>query len=460
MAWNYQQIHTALPEATLNLESSWTGGKIEFDSRLVAKGDIFIALPGAVRDGHDFVFDAVSKGASAAIVSKSLPEFSSQLPLIIVEDCLAALNNLAAFKRKEFKNLVVGITGSLGKTSCKEAVALAMNYDGNCYYAKKSFNNHIGVPLTIANLPENASSMVLEIGMNHAGEIEPLSKLAKPDVMIITHIAPVHIGTLGSLEAIAEAKAEIFAGAAGKKIALLNLEDSYFPYLAARAELEKCKVLSFSSNYNSQAEYKLSFIDKTSMELKIQNQNLIIALPDIPSQLYMYLLVALAVAEIAEIDIFAAAKRLENYTSYGGRGSTLKLCIDEKHITIIDESYNSSPLAAQAALTNLVSNPTSARRIAILGDMHELGEFSYNYHTGLAPYCVGVDYIATCGNEIKVLAELLPESQHLFHFDHAEDFDIAHFISKLNDGDLILIKGSRGLRLEQLIQRLKELVQC
>ncbi|MEO0347966.1 MAG: UDP-N-acetylmuramoyl-tripeptide--D-alanyl-D-alanine ligase, partial [Pseudomonadota bacterium] len=345
----YSNIKQALPTAKLNIKSDWTGSNIQFDSRKLIKGEVFIALKGA-RNGHDFVFDAVAKGASAVIIDEHLQEFVN-LPTIMVENCLQALVNIGKFKRQQLSTPVIAITGSMGKTTLKQMLGSSLSTYGKCQYPLGSFNNHIGVPLTLANTPHNAKYMVLEMGMNNSGEISQLTNMGKPEIAIITTIGPVHLENLGSMANIASAKAEIFEGLTGQKIAILPIDNEYFPSLVAQAKLYASKIYTFGTH--DAADIRLIECKNNLVSASIFGKNIQFNTMLSQRHLQLYQVLSMGVIKLLELPLNQAQEVISEFTAERGRGKIHKITLKDKALTIIDEAYNASPYANIVAISNL-----------------------------------------------------------------------------------------------------------
>ncbi len=358
----------ALPDAV-------TG--ISIDSRTIAPGQAFFAIKGDAHDGHDFVAAALRAGAGLAVVSSTKPA-PSDAPLLIVRDVLGALRRLARAARARTNAQVIAVTGSVGKTSTKEALSLALSRDGETHASVASFNNHWGVPLSLARLPTSARYAVFEIGMNHAGEITPLTKLVRPHVAVITTVEPVHLEFFASVEAIADAKAEIFTGVEPGGAAVLNRDNPHFARLARRAKRAGVqRVVSFGEDEHADARLIKCALqpESSTIEADILGARVAYKLGAPGRHQVLNSLAVLATASIVGADLALASLALADLRPAAGRGTRLKLPLHGGEALVIDESYNANPTSMRAALAVLAQAPLGrhGRRIAVLGDMLELG---------------------------------------------------------------------------------------
>ncbi len=431
---------------------SWAGHavtgdvtSIEIDSRRCAEGSLFVALPGAQADGHDFISAAADRGAAAALVSR--PANDAALPMLVVDDVQQALTNLGAGGRKAHiaaGGRLAAITGSVGKTGSKEMLAHLLQ-PGGCHASRASFNNHLGVPLTLAALPETPIDAIQEIGMNAPGEISALSQIAQPDIAVITRIADSHAGFFDSLDDIADAKAEIFDGLREGGIAILNRNDAYFDRLAARAhDAGAARIISFGTAEN--ADFRLVSaerqIDGMRVTAQIQGTSLSFDLGMHGIHWATNAMAMLAVCESLGHEVAAAAGRLASFANLPGRGAVSSGTFDGKAITLIDDSYNAGPASMKAAFASLAANPP---QIMVLSEMLELGEGSAKAHTGLAPGIMSLRprVVITIGAEMSRMAADLPCAA--IH-EPAADAKAAtdRLRAQLCDGDIVFIKGSNG----------------
>ncbi len=432
----------------------WAAVSISIDSRSIQPGDLFVALQGPTFDGHDFVADAFTRGAVAAMVSRKQDGVG---PYLIVEDTLKGLQDLARFARTRSSARVIALTGSVGKTGVKEALRHVLSFQGETHASLASFNNHWGAPLSLALLPEKARYGIFELGMNHAGEIEPLSKLVRPHVALITNVHPVHIGNLGSIEAIAQAKAEIFVGLEPDGHTVINAATNCADMLIQASPV---KPFIFAPDFSvADAFIKDVELDEsgTTVTAYVFDRYYTYRVP-IPGLHHAEnsLAVLLTVAAIGA-NVNAAAEAYATMTPVGGRGDRITVTLPAGTITLIDETHNASPVATAAALKVLGMMPKkNGRRIAVLGDMLELGPDSERFHTDLAKDIVaaGVDLVFLSGSNMVHLHDALPTGLRGAHAPDSTAL-LPHLISALTAGDIVLVKGSRGAKMKVITEGLK-----
>ena len=437
---------------------------VTLDSRAIVKGDLFIALKGPSFDGHDFVEAAIKAGASGAVVNAAFRPGDDSLPLIRVNDTQQALEDLGRAARDRTMAKIIGVTGSVGKTSTKEMLAIALSALGPAHASKKSFNNHWGVPLTLSSLPRDAAFGVFEMGMNHAGELTVLSDQVKPDVAIITTIEAAHIGHFASVDDIASAKAEIFNGMKPGAIAVLNADNPHFAQLKAAADAKGLKVLTFGEDDSTHARLVDCALqsDGTRVTAKILGQEVKYRLSIPGKHVVMNSLAALLAIAGLGLDLGPAIEALKNAEPVEGRGNKIDITIAEgmAPVTIIDESYNANPASMKAAfevLTMAQPRDKNGRRIAVLGDMLELGPQGPKLHAELANPLLKAktDKVFTCGPLMDALYQTLPEDWRGAHADDSIKL-AAHVCEAVRPGDVVLIKGSAGSKMAYIIKALSE----
>jgi len=425
---------------------------VSIDTRSLAPGDLFVALR-AARDGHDFVAEAFARGAAAAMVERD----GTGGPLLRVADTLAGLTALGAAGRARSTARVIAVTGSVGKTTTKDMLHRAMAALGLAHASAASHNNHWGVPLTLARLPREAAWAAVEIGMNRRGEIAPLSRLARPDVAIVTAIGTAHIGNLGSQEAIADEKADIAAGIAPGGAVLLPMDSPFFARLARSVEAHGGRVLGFGER--AEAAARLLAWHGTPeggvAELDLLGRHITLGLAQPGRHMALNALAALAAIQAAGGDPGVAAAALEGFGAGAGRGARLSVATpDGGAALLLDESYNASDSAVRAALAVLAAQP-ARRRIAVLGDMLELGSFGPALHAGLAPDAAQADLVFACGPLMGHLFAALPPERRGAHLPDAAS--LAPVVAAaLRDGDAVLVKGSLGMRMAEIVRALTE----
>ncbi|MEM8744640.1 MAG: UDP-N-acetylmuramoylalanyl-D-glutamyl-2,6-diaminopimelate--D-alanyl-D-alanine ligase [Pseudomonadota bacterium] len=433
---------------------------VSFDSRTIDKNALFAAIRGDNLDGHDYVGKAFEAGAAAALVATDADVDASAGPLIRVSDTLEALGQLGAAARDRSSAKVIAVTGSVGKTGTKEALRLALSPSGETHASQKSYNNHWGVPLTLANFAPSAVYGVFEVGMNHPGEITPLVRLIRPQIAIITTVEPVHLEFFDSVEQIAEAKAEIFHGLEAGGVAILNVDNPHFALLAKRAEEAGAgQIIAFGSNDDAKARLisMESANGGSQVEASICGTSLTYRVGAPGRHVVMNSLAVLAAAQAAGADLEKAAAALSSYAAPVGRGARTHFDVGGDKIALIDESYNANPASMRAALAALGDVPRDdlPRRIAVLGDMLELGETSPQLHAELAEPvdAAGVDVVFACGPHMRALYDALPESRRGAYAEKSDGLTDA-LLHAVRGGDVVMIKGSLGSRMGPLVEAL------
>ncbi len=438
---------------------------------------MFVALKDT-RDGHDFVADALAGGAAAALVSRVPDGVPADAPLLIVDDVLRGLEALGAAARARTRAKVIGITGSVGKTSTKEMLRAVLSGQGKVHAAEKSYNNHWGVPLTLARMPADCDFAVIEIGMNHPGEIAPLARLADLDAALVTIVAPAHLEAFDDLRGIAQEKATIMEGLRPGGVAVLNADIPTAPILFDAAKARQARILGFGTDG---AEAKLLECatrgDQTIVQARLTGPDgaahpILFKLRSPGRHFAMNGLAALAVATALGADMALAAGDLGRWAPYEGRGArevvTLDIVHDGMSLDLIDDSYNANPASVGAALDMLaaiapvdgVGRVARGRRIAILGDMLELGPTEHELHAALAthPALEQIDVLHCVGDRMRALWEALPrERRGRWREDSAAMAAEVHQI--LDAGDIVLVKGSLGIRLARVVEAIRKLGQ-
>lgn len=435
---------------------------LSIDSRTIAKGEAYFAIKGDVHDGHAFVEAAIRNGASVAVVDQAQAgQFSPGLPLLAVPDVLEGLRRLARASRARLNGQVVAITGSVGKTSTKEALLCALAAQRETHASVASFNNHWGVPLSLARCPEHASYAVFEIGMNHAGEIEPLVDMVRPHVAVITTIEPVHLEFLGSLAAIADAKAEIFSGVEEGGAAVLNLDNGQFPRLRDAAQnVGVGRIVTFGEHAAADARLLDVSLHATcsTVHARILGHDVSYKLGVPGRHMAINSLAVLAAASLAGADLARSALALSQMRPPAGRGVRVSLGLSGGEALLIDESYNANPASMRAAISVLGKAAVGARgrRIAVLGDMLELGPSGPELHAMLAePVAANaIDLVFCCGPLMRSLWEALPSNVKGGYADSsaALESDVA---TAIRAGDALMIKGSLGSKMKFIVEALR-----
>lgn len=444
-----------LLEATGGVMSApFDAGGVSIDTRTLAAGDLFVALIGEGRDGHAFVADALAKGAAGAMVHD---DTSQAGPVLRVDDTLAGLARLGGFARTRFGEnggRLVAVTGSVGKTTTKEMLRVALSAFGSTHAAAASYNNHWGLPLTLARTARDAQFCVAEIGMNHAGEIAPLARLARPHVAVITTIAKAHVGHLGSIEAIADEKASVMRGLEPGGIAVLPADS---PQLARlRAASGDAIVLTFGTDpaadvrvTGSEADADGSLIDidivgyRASLRLNAPGRHMV-----------MNAVATLGVVAALGLDPTRAIEALRAFVPLAGRGARRRIAVGDGFALLLDESYNGNGASMRAALDVLRLQPVR-RRIAVLGDMLELGDEGPAEHAGLAESVIGsADCLFTCGPLMRTLFDTVPAALRGAHA--ADSAALAPMVAAaIGPNDAILVKGSLGSGMKRVVEAIE-----
>ncbi|TMK42485.1 MAG: UDP-N-acetylmuramoylalanyl-D-glutamyl-2,6-diaminopimelate--D-alanyl-D-alanine ligase [Alphaproteobacteria bacterium] len=436
---------------------------LSIDSRTIAAGEAYFAIKGDVHDGHDFVAAALNSGAGLAVVAKAQADkFAPDAPLLVVDDVLAGLINLACASRARLGAQVIAVTGSVGKTSTKEALRRLLGAQGETHASAASFNNHWGVPLSLARCPASARFAVFEIGMNHAGEIGPLVKMVRPHVAVITTVEPVHLEFFGGIEAIADAKAEIFTGVERGGAVVLNRDNSQFARLRQNAEkFGIARIVSFGADEKSDARLLDLSLHATcsAVHASILGHDVTYKLGMPGRHMAMNSLAVLAAASLAGADLALAALSLSQIEPAAGRGVRRALDLDNGEATLIDESYNANPASMAAALSVLgqAAIGPHGRRIAVLGDMLELGPTGPALHRGLneAINANRIDLVYCCGPLMRNLWDALSAGKRGGYADNAAGLE-AQAVSAIRAGDAIMIKGSLGSKMKTIVNALEK----
>ncbi|SLN48535.1 UDP-N-acetylmuramoyl-tripeptide--D-alanyl-D-alanine ligase [Roseisalinus antarcticus] len=451
--------------------TDWQAEGVSIDTRTIAPGDLFVALR-AARDGHEFVAQALEKGAAAALVTHVPDGLSAEAPLLIVDDVQTALEDLGRAGRARTGARVAAITGSVGKTSTKEMLRAALGWQGKVHAAEASYNNHWGVPLTLARMPVDTDYAVIEIGMSHPGEIAPLARLARPHVAIVTTVAAAHLEAFGSIEGIAHEKAAIFDGLEPGGTAIYNADLDWTPILAEAARKATDRIISFGAE--PAAHHRLLSVRvrhgatvgaarlwRTPVHLKVATEGRHFALNA---------LAVLAASRALGADPARSLIALADWAPPSGRGTLERLMLDDGvaagTIDLIDDAFNANPASMAAALSVLAgSHPRDdvghigkGRRIAILGDMLELGAAEAQLHAALArdPAMAAVQVVHCVGPRMQHLHRALPEARRGRWVETADA--LVHEAARLVDpGDVVLVKGSKGSKVSLLVDAIRKL---
>lgn len=439
---------------------AWTASGVSIDTRSLEPGDLFVALKDA-RDGHDFLAQAFVSGASAALISD--PGKAEGLgPALVVADVLEGLRKLGEAARDRSNAKRIAVTGSVGKTSTKEALAMCLAASGAIHRSIKSYNNHWGVPLSLARMPAASRFGVFEVGMNHRGEILPLTNLVRPHAALVTTIAPAHVENLGSLEAVADEKGDIYAGLEPGGAALVPNDAPYAERLIAAAERNGATLIRFGRGAECEARL-LSFemSDTGSVaEAEILGRTIRYKIGVEGAHWALNSVAALAAVDVLGGDLEAAAHALEHLRAVDGRGVAIRVTATFGDFLLVDDSYNANPASMAAAFSTLgARNPQAGgRRIAVLGDMLELGADERAYHAGLAQPLeqAGIDLTFAAGPRMAALIEVLPPERRGGYAESADAL-VPVLTGALRAGDIVLVKGSNGSKMSRVVTALKAL---
>jgi UDP-N-acetylmuramoyl-tripeptide--D-alanyl-D-alanine ligase len=450
--WSADELEAVTDARAVGAIPGCTG--ITFDSRSVEPGDLFVALQG-VRDGHDFVPGAFQRGAACALVTR---EMEGAGPQLVVPDTLKGLEALAAYARDRSKARRAAVTGSVGKTSTTQAILAGLARAGRAHGAVKSFNNHIGVPLTVARMPADTERAVFEIGMNHAGEIEPLSRLVRPHVALINNVGPVHTENFEDGEAgVARAKAEIFEGLVPGGTAVLNADNQWYPFLREQAETMGARVRTFGAADGADAR----LLDWTAgtparVTAELNGRPLDYTLLQTGRHWGPNSLAVLLVLEAMEVPLETALAALAEFEPLAGRGAER---VTASGVKLVDESYNANPLSMRAALISLGGRtvPPPGRRIVALTDMLELGPEAQRFHAELIQPIedAGVDLVFCAGPLMKALWDSVPPGKQGAYAASAAEL-APQLVEAVRPGDVVMVKGSNGSKASTLAQALDQ----
>ena len=427
---------------------------VSIDTRTLRAGELFVALQGETGDGHDFVRDALAKGAAGAMVHRPVPGAAT----LLVDDTLAGLHRMGGYARERFGGRVVAITGSVGKTTTKEMVRTILSSIGVTHAAVASYNNHWGVPLTLARLPPDAAFCVAEIGMNHAGEIAPLARLARPHVAVITTVEKAHIGYLGSIEAIADEKASIVRGLEAGGVVVLPADSPLIARLRAAAAGFCVATFGMVAGADVRLAGLTEDADGSDVVAEVVGRAVRFRLNAPGRHMAMNAVAAMAAAvQLARGagEVYgAAARALENFVPVTGRGARRRIMVPGGDALLLDESYNGNGASMRAALEVLRLQP-ARRRVAVLGDMLELGDAGPAEHRALAADVIAAaDRLFVCGKLMRGLFDNVPESMRAAHAPDAAS--LAPIVAQaVAPGDTILVKGSLGSRMKLVVNALE-----
>ena len=423
---------------------------VSIDTRTIQPGDLFVALA-AARDGHDFVAQALEKGAGAALVSRIPEGVADDAALLVVPDVLEALEALGRAGRARMQGKVIAITGSVGKTSTKEMARIALAGQGRIHAAEASYNNHWGVPLTLARMPVDTDFAIIEIGMNHPGEIEPLARLARPHVAMITTVAAAHLEAFGAIEGIAHEKGAIFRGLLQPGTAIVPEDLPVTQILRDCADDSGAIVIGFGQQGMARPIKAETVDGVTQVRARVLGETIDFTLASAGTHFVMNAVGVLAALGAAGADVAVAAKALSDWRPPLGRGAVEDL----DGLRLIDDAYNSNPTSLSAGLATL-ARLTGGRRVAILGDMLELGPDEIAMHRGMAedPAMASVDVVHTAGPRMRALHDALPEARRGIHAETASEL-AARVGELVGLGDIVLVKGSKSSKVSTVVDALR-----
>lgn len=435
---------------------NWQASGVSIDSRSMGKGDLFIALKGEHLDGHAYVAAAFEKGAAAAMVQQAL---EAKRPQLLVADSMKGMEALGKAARARMNGKVIGITGSVGKTSTRAMMAAALGAYGSMHATHGNYNNHYGVPLTLARMPRETDYGVIEMGMNHAGEIATLTVQARPHVAVITAVEAVHLEHFASVEGIADAKAEIMQGLEPGGVAVLPRDNLHFERLKKQADKRGAMVVSFGTDAKADVRLLDAYAHGWHLHARahVMGEEVDFTLPHPGKHFALNALTVLAAMKALGLELAPGIAALARVKLEEGRGLPTELFDGSRHIMLMDDSYNASPASMKAAFEVLAGLEGVGRRIAVLGDMLELGEHELAMHKDLAPYLMnaGVDKVYTAGIRMEALYKTLPFEMRGRHVNSAMEL-LPILMEELQHGDFVLTKGSHGSHMYKMAGALRD----
>jgi UDP-N-acetylmuramoyl-tripeptide--D-alanyl-D-alanine ligase len=436
------------------ITGDFTATGVSIDSRSVEPGNLFVALAG-VRDGHEFVPAAMEKGAVGVLASQAV-----EAPAVLVPDTLRALEQLGAAARDRSPARRCAVTGSVGKTSVTQAVMQGLLLAGRAHSSVKSYNNHIGVPLTLARMPRDTERAVFEIGMNHAGEVEPLSRMVRPHAVAVTTVGPVHIENFpDGEEGVARAKAEIFAGLEPGGVAVLNADNVWYDLLCVEAQRVGAKIVSFGTGEACTA--RLVSFEEPLVKAVIHDRAVEFPLRQSGLHWGLNSLCVLLLLEAMGVGFDTAVQGLSAFAPLAGRGETRTIRIPGGAFTLVDESYNANPISMAATIKSLGQCSVAGRRIVALTDMLELGPDGPSFHAALAKpiETARIDLVFCAGPQMKSLWQALPATRQGGYAEIAAELSAA-VAAAVQPGDVVMVKGSNGSRAGAIAAALAALDQA
>lgn len=452
--------HDLLEATGGTMDTPFAADGVSIDTRTLAGGDLFVALQGESSDGHGFVADAMAKGAAGAMVHRDVPDSSR---LLLVDDTLAGLHRLGGFARMRFGGRLIAVTGSVGKTTTKEMLRTILAAFGQTHAAVASYNNHWGLPLTLARMPAGAAFCVAEIGMNHPGEIAPLANLARPHVAVITAVEKAHIGYLGSIEAIADEKAQLLRGLEPGGVAVLPADSPLMPRLRVAAGSARIVTFGAAAGADVRLTAIASDAEGSDVAAEVRGQAIRFRL-NAPGR-HMAINALAAIAGAIELTMCPpevasrVTRALEDFAPVAGRGVRRLIQVPGGTALLLDESYNGNPASIRAALA-VLRLQQARRRIAVLGDMLELGNAGRGEHRALGvDVAASADQLFACGPLMAELFAAVPESLRAAHA--ADSASLAPLLARaVSPGDVILVKGSLGSRMKLVVNALEQLAEA
>ena len=458
MIWSSKEAEFATKGSST---SPWVAQGVSIDSRTTSKGDLFVALSDR-RDGHDFIEMAFEAGASAALVSRIPDNFSGNKPLLIVQSVQQALEDLARYRRNETKAKCIAITGSVGKTTTKELLKFVLVKQGKTHAAEQSFNNHWGVPLTLARMPKDTQYGIFEVGMNAPGEILPLSKMIQPHVGIVTSVGAAHLAAFKDINAIAREKSQIFGGLTDQGTAIINGDLETASILEETARKREANIIKFG--YTSEAHFQIKEVQYipggTQFKFLVNGSEVISKISARGEHFTLNAMSVLAAVKEVGGNEVTASLDLTFWKPQDGRGALRKINLDSADdsfsFDLLDDSYNANPVSLLAGLKVLASLEGYKRKVAILSDMLELGPESPKIHSTLAgnPLCKSVTKFHCIGPLMKNFYSNLPQEKRGFWVETADEIS-SRVKEIVSVGDVVLVKGSKGSRASDVVQKIK-----
>ena len=465
--WKINDLKSALKNDIVTVLSSLKSeiNEVVIDSRKKTNAGLFVAIKGENNDGHNFLEQVFENGAVAALVEKIPDKFENDPRLILVKNSIQALENLAIAARNRFQGKIIAVTGSVGKTSVKEMLRTVFSTQGKTFATIGNLNNHFGLPLSLANLSADYDYGIFEMGMNHLGEIEPLSKMAKPHVAIITTVTSAHIGNFKNEEEIALAKSEIFSGLLSGGFAIINNDNKHIEFLKTKAAQGNNfhQITTFGSKETSNIRlYTIENIDinhsKVSLRINSAKDQISYVINSINETTICNSLIVVACLKLIGKNFEDGLLALSKLETPKGRGNIIKTNKNNLNLTIIDDSYNanlSSMVAGLKFLSNLKNFQPNSRIIIAIGDMLEMGVVAKSEHQAIAHYILEnkIDGVFLVGEMMAELIPLLPKEKILAHFNKSSEL-AENLLSSLQDNDILFVKGSRGTRMDKIVDKL------